>query len=399
MGRVISSTVNPYWLALLSCEGVGGRTFFKVKNFLHQQQLSWAEFWVNKFNLWQQVGLNKRQVKSIKNFKKEYTIESYLASLQAQDIWVISYQDSAYPWLLKELEDKPVLLFGRGDRQLLTKLNHHQLPIGVVGTRQITHYGIQATQKITQELVSLNCLIVSGFMYGVDVTAQQQALKSGGYTIGILGFGFEKMFPASHRSIFTQMLEKGAIFLTEYSPKTPGKKGNFVQRNRIIAGLSLGVLVVEAASKSGSLITANYTVDYGREVFAVPGPINNPYSEGTKALLNQGATLVSSGQEIVRQLQAQLSSNYQAKYLSSSKPDEMSQIQRSKPGVQMRLLEFDSPLQKQLHEFLQTTTASSNQLSQRFQQPIGQINTLLGLLEAQGWLKRKGEVWVCVDKF
>jgi DNA processing protein len=145
--------------------------------------------------------------------------------------------------------------------------------------------------------------IVSGFMYGVDVTAQQVALQqAGGRTIGVLGFGFEHCFPRSQRQLMEEFVARGAIFLTEFAPRISAHAGNFVQRNRIIAGLAPATLVIEAAERSGSHITAAYANEYGRLVMAVPGPITNPYSQGTKALIEQGATLVTSSRDIYQAL-------------------------------------------------------------------------------------------------
>jgi predicted Rossmann fold nucleotide-binding protein DprA/Smf involved in DNA uptake len=143
-------------------------------------------------------------------------------------------------------------------------------------------------------------------MYGVDVTAQQQAVQSGGETIGVLGYGFNHIYPQTHRPIMRDMLQTGqATFISEYPPWVEPSRGTFPQRNRLIAGMSLAVLVTEAGAKSGTQITVGYALDYGRDVFAVPGPITSQYSEGVKKMLNQGARLVSSGQELLHNLSAQ----------------------------------------------------------------------------------------------
>ncbi|KKQ08100.1 MAG: protecting protein DprA protein, partial [Candidatus Pacebacteria bacterium GW2011_GWF1_36_5] len=143
-------------------------------------------------------------------------------------------------------------------------------------------------------------VVVSGFMYGVDLAAAQIALKNGGQTIAVLGFGFDHCFPSSQKKIMQEFLERGAIFLSEFAPETLAKASNFVTRNRIVAGLSKATLVIEAAKRSGSHITANYANDYGRIVMAVPGPITNPFSEGTKVLISQGATLVNNASDVLK---------------------------------------------------------------------------------------------------
>lgn len=175
--------------------------------------------------------------------------------------------------------------------------------IAVVGTRQVTAYGRKVTWELTQSLVKKGFVIVSGFMYGVDAIAHRACIASGGKTIAVLGYGLEAPFyPRSHAILAQEILDSGGCLVSEYEPHTQAIAQNFPKRNRIVSGLSLGVLVTEAAKHSGSLITARLAVEQGREVFAVSGPIDSPYSEGTKALVNLGAKLVTNVEDIVEEL-------------------------------------------------------------------------------------------------
>lgn len=178
--------------------------------------------------------------------------------------------------------------------------------IAIVGTRYVTAYGRKVTEKFTKELVEAGFVIVSGFMYGVDAVAHETAVDCGGKTIAVLGYGLEApYYPVSHARLAQKLLANGSCLVSEFEPNVTAIPGNFPRRNRIVSGLSLGVLVTEAGTKSGSLITARLAVEQGREVFAVPGPIDSPYSEGTKELVNLGAKLVTTIRDIVDELHVQ----------------------------------------------------------------------------------------------
>jgi len=287
-----------HWAMALSVDGIGRQTVLKIEKNLNKNRISWDEFWVaeNQY-LWQKL-LNKNIVEKLKIFISEHNIYSFKNSLKKQQISLISYEDVAYPQALKQLADFPLVLFVKGSLKL-----NPRLPVAVIGTRQMTAYGRFATKKLTAELVSLGATIISGFMYGVDVAAQEQALQKNGTTIGVLGFGFNHCYPRSHQQLLQKMLESGrASFISEYPPDTQASRGTFPARNRLIAGLSRAVLVTEAAEKSGTQITVDCALEYGKEVFAVPGPISSQYSEGLKMMHNQGAIMVSSGQEILQHL-------------------------------------------------------------------------------------------------
>lgn len=220
-------------------------------------------------------------------------IEEYCLKNQ---ITIVKLGDADYPVLLAEISDPPAVLYIKG------KLNALAPMIGVVGTRHVTEYGRRVTKGFTRALVRYGFTIVSGFMYGVDACAHSAAIESGGTTVGVLGFGFEYMYPKSHLSLVQQMTTAGNCLITEYAPWEPPRSANFPRRNRIVAGMSLGILVTEAASRSGSRITARLAADQGRGVFAVSGPIDSPFSEGTKDLVNLGAKLVTKAQDILDEL-------------------------------------------------------------------------------------------------
>lgn len=217
-------------------------------------------------------------------------MEAVAERLERDNIRPITEEDADYPELLRAIPDPPYLIYARGDigwdRQPL---------IAIVGTRRPTEYGSQVTERLATELSGAGFGIVSGLAFGVDGITHRAALEAGGYTVGVLGDGLDdaSIHPRSHLPLARTLLAKHGTLVSEYPPGTPAAPGTFPARNRIMAALSLGTLVVEAAEKSGSLITARWAVDFGREVFAVPGSVNSLYSAGPHALIRQGAKLVS----------------------------------------------------------------------------------------------------------
>lgn len=207
----------------------------------------------------------------------------------------VCFLDLGFPEALLEIPDPPLLLFYRGDLSCLQK------PLlGVVGSRKPTPYGKAACAHLTEQLCQAGFAIVSGLAYGIDAEAHQTALRCGASTIGVLGCGIDQVYPPLHRKLFQDIGASG-LLLSEYPPGTPPVAGLFPDRNRIISGLCLGVLLIEAAERSGSLITADFALEQGREVFAVPGPIFSPVSAGPHNLIKQGAKLVTGSEDIVEE--------------------------------------------------------------------------------------------------
>ena len=211
---------------------------------------------------------------------------------------MLTIRDARYPRLLKEISDPPALLYVRGHG---TKINLEKT-IAVVGTRHVTEYGREITKKLVTDLVRRGYTIVSGLAYGVDTVAHQAAITAGGKTIAVLGCGIDIIAPASNAKLYWDIVECHGAVVSEIPPGVRTDKKRFVTRNRIISGLSQGVVVIEGGDKSGTLITARYAADQGREVFAVPGPITNPYSRAPSILLKNGAKLVESADDIIEEL-------------------------------------------------------------------------------------------------
>lgn len=229
-------------------------------------------------------------------WKNQRDLDRELKRLEGYQIRVIAIEDKRYPKLLKETDFAPFLLYVKGNILLL-----NQPGITVVGTRQMTEYGRRATSRLVSGLVK-KLTIVSGLARGVDGWAHRVCLREQGKTVAVLGHGLDTIYPPDHRGLADEIIKSGGALVSEYPLSYPINKINFPQRDRILAGLTLGTLVIEGGQKSGTKITAGFAADYGREVFCVPGPIDSPQSAGSAELIQQGAKLVTKVEDIFEEL-------------------------------------------------------------------------------------------------
>lgn len=283
-------------LAVAQCPTIGPRRFLEVVERLSELGMSWQEVWKLKTSQLSAVFGQPSVVAAFTEHRREYQVEKLVEELATKQIEWVMVHEGRYPALLKQIYDPPPVIFFRGNLAPVDSL-----PVAVVGTRNVTAYGRIATEQLVRGLVRHGCAIVSGFMYGVDAVAHQTALANGGYTVGVFGFGFDHMYPPEHQSLAEEVLAKGGALVSEYLPSQIPIQSNFPARNRIVAGLSLGVLVTEAAKESGSKITAQFALENGREVYIVSGAITSKYAEGTKDLANNGAKLVTKAEDIVEE--------------------------------------------------------------------------------------------------
>ena len=243
-------------------------------------------------------GLTKEQYQSLRD-KDLTTAEKILADVMKYKLHILTYRDVAYPGRLKAIADPPLVLYYKGT---LPDFDNNPV-IGVVGTRKCTPYGLSAAKKFGHEIARCGGILVSGLAEGIDAMAMKSALSAGGTVVGILGCGAEQIYPKKNQWLFADTERYGCI-LSEFPPETPAYGYNFPRRNRIISGLGCGVLVVEAPKGSGSLHTARHALEQGRDVFVVPGNLDQPTFEGSIQLLRDGATLVSSGWDILSEYKA-----------------------------------------------------------------------------------------------
>lgn len=238
-------------------------------------------------------GIGEKIAIRIVNKKFTSDPEKELAKVKKSNAWIITYTDPSYPKFLKEIHHPPMLLYVKGK-----KIPSRQVFIAVVGSRNATHYGLKAAERISAGLARRGVGVVSGLARGIDSAAHRGCLRGDGFTIAILGTGIDIVYPAENNKLMAQIMERGAV-ISEFPMGTHPEPQNFPIRNRIISGLSRGVVVVEATKNSGSLITASLALDQGREVFAVPGSINSFKSTGTHYLIKQGAKLIENADDIL----------------------------------------------------------------------------------------------------
>lgn len=249
--------------------------------------------------------LTPREMEILQKSAKQ-NLEQIIEGYKKDNITTITIFDNNYPNMLKELDDKPFCLYCKGNIELL-----NSKCIAVVGSRKISDYGKVVTQMFCKEFARAGLTIVSGMALGVDAVAHNTALECHTPTIAVMAGGFNHIYPTANVGLYRQIIQNGLV-VTEYPPNTIPASFNFPVRNRIIAGLSQGVLVTEAGAKSGALHTKNYAADYGREVFAIPGKITSPESEGTNSIIKQcQACLVTSPDEIFETLHINIKENSQ----------------------------------------------------------------------------------------
>lgn len=234
-------------------------------------------------------GLTRNARQRLVNGRSRVSLNRELELIQSHQCHIITFEDEAYPPLLKQISDPPLLLYIK--RRLPPQ---DALSIAIVGSRSPTRYGKTTCHQLSQQLAARGVTIVSGFARGIDTSAHRAALEAGGRTIAVMGNGLSHIYPEENRDLADAILESGGALISEFPMTVPPMGTNFPLRNRVISGLTYGTLVVEASERSGSLITARLAAEQGREVFAVPGEIFSKLSQGTHKLINQGATLIHS---------------------------------------------------------------------------------------------------------
>lgn len=282
-----------YWIALTFIQGVGP---IKAKKLISVFKNPTNIFKANKKELCNIDGIGIEIAKEIKDFKSWDLVERCLKLMMKEEIKAVHLNDALYPEMLKFIENPPIVVYYKGRLD-----NDCRYAIGIVGSRKPTHYGISMAERISEDLSSMGFTIVSGMARGIDSCAHKGAIRVGGRTIAVFGSGINVPYPPENRCLMDKIIESGCV-MSEYPPDTLPDRENFPKRNRLISGLSLGVIVVEATMKSGALITAELAIEQGREVFAVPGNVNSENSKGTNELIKKGAILIRDARDVVEEL-------------------------------------------------------------------------------------------------
>lgn len=308
-----------------------------------------------------------------------------LELIQQHQCHIVTISDDAYPSLLKQIDDPPVLLYIVGKFPIPDTLS-----IAIVGSRGPTEYGKTTSQQLSQQLAARGITIVSGFARGIDTCVHRGALEAGGDTIAVFGCGLSIIYPEANRALAAEIIESGAL-VSEFPMTMPPRGANFPRRNRVISGLTSGTLVVEASERSGSLITARHAVEQGREVFAVPGQIFSNMSRGTHSLINQGATLINSVDDLLDALPhnyAQILGGKSLEPPSAKQTDKITRPQsvekRSTPTPQPKANLNLTPEEQTVLSAMDADSVHIDEITRVTQLPIGKVSSLLVMLELKG---------------
>ena len=279
-----------YWLWLTNLPGLTNRSqWLLMEQFSSPEEIYYAE--EERVRLVEGLGSEQAAILQDKSLQRA---EEILTQCAAKEIFILTAYDAAYPARLRNIYEAPLLLYGKGAMPLFDD----EAAVAVIGTRKCTPYGIHAAESLGYEMAKQGALIVSGLAEGIDAAAHRGALRAGGFVAGVLGCGVDVVYPASSRRLYEDIAATG-VLLSEYPPGSAPERWHFPARNRIISGLSVAAVVVEAPADSGALITAQLAGEQGRDVFAVPGPIDSPSSRGCNELIRDGAGLVMEAWDVL----------------------------------------------------------------------------------------------------
>lgn len=357
------------WLRLNGAEGIGPTTFTKLLKYFGSPE---AALSASSSALEQVKGLGPAKAQKIVSTRDHWDADKEIALANKLGVCILHMHDPRYPLPLQGIYDPPPVLYVKG-----RLLREHTLAVALVGSRQCSLYGQEQAARLAYQLSAGGFTIVSGMARGIDTSAHQGALSGGGQTLAVQGCGLARCFPPENRRLFQKITQNGAC-LSEFPLTYEPLPQNFPARNRIIAGLSLGTVIVEAAPRSGALITARCALEQNREVLAVPGRIDSPLSRGPHQLLRQGATLVTCAQDIVAAL------GPIGKQLEAHMAEAARQVRTEAARHQN---ECPIPLNREEQEILtqlSETPLHTDQLVERTGQPVGQIMAHLVSLQLKG---------------
>ncbi|KKR07649.1 MAG: hypothetical protein UT32_C0008G0004 [Parcubacteria group bacterium GW2011_GWC2_39_14] len=352
-----------YWLAFTKLN------LFRHKNFLFYKKFfdSLQSFWTASISALTAAKVTEQLANNFVTQRKDINPDQELDILLKHGINVLLFDDADYPKLLKEISSPPLLLFYRGNHEIL-----QQQLFAIVGTRRFSSYGKQISIKLSQEVINNKLIPVSGLAFGIDTLVHKTCVENNYPTVAVLGSGIDdaSIYPRSNYRLAREIINNNGIIISEYAPETEPLKHHFPARNRLISGLSLGTLVTEARQKSGALITAHFALEQNREVFAIPGPITQSTSDGTNNLIKLGAKAVTNIQDILDELNI---------------PQRIA-IQKTCEVVP------DSTEETEILNQLSTEPKHINEIASACQKSITYINAKLLLLEMKGRVSNLGNM-------
>jgi DNA processing protein len=362
------------WLKLIRAEGVGPTLFGRLVEYFGDVE---RIFGASVSELTKVEGIGHKTAEMIARSRNAFDAEKELALADKLGVWVIHLNDERYPPALKAIYDPPPVLYVKGTLQ-----RSDSLAMAIVGSRRCTHYGTEQANRFSHLLASAGFTIVSGLARGIDTAAHRGALSAAGRTIAVQGCGLSNVFPPENKTLFEQIVENGAV-ISELPLGYEPLAENFPGRNRIIAGLSMGVLVVEATDRSGALISAQAALENNREVMAVPGRIDSPASAGCHKLLKQGARLIDGIEEIMDAL-GYVGDGLKA-HADAAASDAQTNVQRTLFDVSELNL---SPQETGILNHLNSEPVHVEDIIQMTQLPAGKIHAAVISLQLKGLIKQ-----------
>jgi DNA processing protein len=348
-----------YWIGFNIVSGIGPVRLKRLLEHLGDASVAWH---ASEAEL-RSAGLERQPTESLLAAREELDLDEELERVHAEGAQVITWEDERYPPRLSQIHDAPPVLYVKGEIE-----PRDEWAVAVVGTRAATRYGRQMVDEIAGDLARSGITVVSGLARGIDSLAHRAALRAKGRTIAVLGCGIDVMYPREHRDLAEAVVENGAL-VTEYPLGTKPEAGNFPPRNRIISGLSLGTLVVEAGKRSGALITADYALEQNREVFALAGNVTNPKCEGTNRLIQEGAAkLVISVQDILEELNLTLVERHQ----------------------EVRMVVPEDEKEARILQYVSSEPVHVDEIGQRADLPISEVTSTLAMMELKGMVRQVG---------
>ncbi len=347
-----------YWIGFNIVRGIGPVRFRALLDHFGNAERAWRA----PAEGLQAAGLDRRSLASLLTARSQLNLDDEIARIAAAGARVLTWESADYPRLLREISDAPPVLYVRG-----TLVEEDAWAVAVVGTRRASAYGRQVTRRLTSALARNGLTIVSGLARGIDAEAHSAALEAGGRTIAVLGCGIDQTYPPENRRLAESIAAEGAL-VTDYPVGTKPEGGNFPPRNRIISGMSLGVLITEAGKRSGARITADYAAEQGRDVFAVPGSILSYASAGTNELIQDGAKLVMRPEDILEELNL------------------MMVVEQAEAR---QVLPSDETEARLLSE-LSVEPTHVDELRQQVDMPIAEVTSALALMELKGMVQQVG---------
>lgn len=348
-----------YYLAFSNFPGIGPIKFEKLLKHFGSSENAWKASSLDLEQL-----LKPTLTSKLVSYRKEFNIEKYEDSLEKKKInYVCSFEDE-YPKRLKSIKNSPIILYSKGNGTF----NSEQKILSIVGTRKVTSYGRSITSMFASELAKQGIIIVSGLAIGVDSLAHSACLDVDGITFAVLGNGVDICYPKENQRIYDRILDNDGMIISEYPPGVQPSVGSFPARNRIVAGLSDGILVTEGASDSGSLITANFGLEFNRKVFAVPGPITSSLSAAPLKLIEKGAKLVVTPEDVIKEL--------------GIKPSELMNSKKN--------LESLDPFERKIFELIENEPMGFDEIVRQLKIESSKVGSLLSMMELKGLIKNSG---------